>query len=93
MPATFRGTVKGFAITGLVAAVIYAYFVMHLTFGGAMAILAAEGTAAGAVCGLVIYGVIVVLRVVLEVLAVILKFAFYAALVLGGMYFLGRFFS
>lgn len=62
-PATFSGTVKSTAIAGLALAVAYAYLELNLTSWEIIAVWAIKGLLYGAVAGVALYAIIIVLRV------------------------------
>ena len=87
-PATLVGCVKGFAFTGTLLLMAYAYFGLHMVACGQLATWGVKGAIAGAAAGVAAYAVIVILRIAMAILAVALKVAFFVAVVVGGLYLL-----
>jgi hypothetical protein len=80
--------VKGFAFTGTLLSIAYAYFGLHLVAWGQLATWGVKGALAGAAAGVAAYAVIVFLRIAIVILAVALKVGFFVAVVVGGLYLL-----
>jgi hypothetical protein len=91
-PATLAGTVKSMIWLGVIIAVGYAYFSLHLKSWPEITVFAIEGVLIGAALGVALYVAIMVLRWVITVAAAIIQFAFSCCIVIGGLYLLSKFF-
>lgn len=83
---SFAGCVKGCAVLGALLMVAYAVFGLNIAADSALLAWGVKGVLWGAGAGVAVYVVLVVLGVALKVLAVLITFAFYAALVVGLLY-------
>lgn len=87
-PPTLAGCVKGWALLGMVLAGGYAWLVVGMPAGPALLGWVGQGALFGAVAGAVAYAALVVLGVVFKALAVLLRFAAIAAVIVGALYLL-----
>lgn len=85
-PSTFLGFVKGWALLGMALAGGYAWWVLGMPVGPSLLGWVGQGALFGAVAGAAAYAVLVVLGVVFKALAVLLRFAAIAAMLVGALY-------
>lgn len=89
-PATFVGTVKACSVLGAFLGIGYAFLMLQAESFGASVAWAAKGLIWGMIAGVAMYGAIVIARSAIAVLAVAVKLAFWAAVILGALYFISR---
>ncbi len=85
-PPTLAACVKGWALLGMVLAGGYAWLVIGMPAGPALLGWVGQGALWGAVAGAVAYAALVILGVVFKALAVLLRFAAIAAMLVGALY-------
>jgi hypothetical protein len=85
-PPSLAGCVKGWALLGMVLAGGYAWLVVGMPAGPVLLGWVGQGALFGAVAGAAAYAALVVLGVVFKALAVLVRFAAIAAVIVGALY-------
>ncbi|CAI10655.1 hypothetical protein p2A261 (plasmid) [Aromatoleum aromaticum EbN1] len=83
---SLAGCVKGCAVLGALLMVAYAVFGLNIVADSVLFAWGVKGALWGAAGGVAVYVALVVLGLAMKVLGVLIKFAFYAALVVGLLY-------